>query len=131
MIRNLFLTGLIVLFSSTASIANSEESKEFVQFVPFHTLEDVREGALLEASEKLQEGFLSLQEGFIKRELLRDENGKWADLIYWESKEDSENAALKVPQSDVCGHYFSLIEPFDPEDPSQGVFTFTKISNWE
>lgn len=63
-----------------------------VELALFKLKEGVREEDFLHVSDKFQKGFIKLQKGYIKRELLVS-GQTWADYIVWETMEDAQNAA--------------------------------------
>jgi hypothetical protein len=78
----------------------------------------VDEAALIAAADDLQKEFLSRQKGFIKRDLVRVADGKWADVIYWESRESVEQAMQTAPENPAALSYFQLMATADNGDPS-------------
>lgn len=104
---------------------NDEVSTEWIiEWAPFTLLDDKNESLLLKTSEDLQKNFLSKQEGFIKRELLKSSNNRWVDLVYWKNKETAEKAMKNAASSSICSQYFSLMVEADHNNPSEGVSIF-------
>lgn len=87
------------------------------------------EADLLEASNRFQEEFLSVQPGFLGRELVRKEDGQYADIVRWASMEDAAAIMEKAATSPACGGYFSVME-FNPENPDAGVSHFGVLSSY-
>ena len=106
-------------------------SKKYtVEWAPFTLAPGITEEDLFEASNALQKDFLSKQEGFVKRELLKGKDNQWVDLVYWNSKEDAEKAAKAATDSPTCFKYFQLMVAVDHNDPSAGVFHFEQMKEW-
>jgi hypothetical protein len=82
---------------------------QIIEFAPFRLAEGVDESTLFAASEALQEGFLRQQKGFIKRDLVKTEDGKWADILYWENRESVEHALHEAPNNPAALGYFQLM----------------------
>jgi hypothetical protein len=82
---------------------------QIVEFAQFRLAEGVDELTLFAASDALQEGFLKQQKGFIKRELVKLEDGTWADILYWENRESVEHALLEAPTNPAALAYFQLM----------------------
>ena len=62
-----------------------------VEIVFYKVNEGVTEKQLIKASDEFEEGFLSLQKGYVGRKLVRD-GDTWSDVAFWESMEDAMNA---------------------------------------
>lgn len=102
-----------------------------VEWAPFTVKDGVDDAQLIAASEALQNEFLSKQSGFIRRELLKGENGQWVDLAVWESREHAERAVQNAAESPVCFRYFQLMADADHDDPGEGVSHFERIKVYE
>jgi len=105
--------------------------KVTVEWAPFRLAEGVDEAALLAASAALQSEFVSKQNGFIKRELVKANDNQWVDIVYWNSLEDAEQAAKNAMNSPVCFKYFELMVGADPDDPSAGVLHFEVVETYQ
>lgn len=84
-----------------------------IEWAPFTLAAQVTESELLAASEDLQEGFLSRQPGFVRRELLRASADEWIDLVYWASDAAARRAMGQAAASPVCHRYFHLMVAAD------------------
>ncbi|EMY76776.1 hypothetical protein LEP1GSC060_3316 [Leptospira weilii serovar Ranarum str. ICFT] len=104
---------------------NNASTEWIVEWAPFTLLEGKDENLLLEASAALQSDFLSKQEGFIKRELLKGSDNRWVDLVYWKNKKAVEKAMENASVSSACSQYFHLMAEADPDNPGEGVSLFT------
>ena len=74
---------------------------------------DLKEGvSKAEASRKLQalNEFVKDYEGFIKRSISCNEDGKWVDIVYWESRELAVKAASEVSHSPKAMEIFQVID---------------------
>lgn len=101
-----------------------------IEWAPFELKEGIDEAVLLEASEALQDEFLSKQPGFIRRELLRGEGRTWVDLVYWENGSAIEEAMKNVAGSPVCYRYFQLMVGANHDEPESGVSLFQLIRSY-
>ncbi|EMJ97658.1 antibiotic biosynthesis monooxygenase family protein [Leptospira alstonii] len=109
---------------------NENENKDvpselIVEWAPFTLSEGKDENLLLNASTVLQSDFLSKQEGFIRRELLKGPDNRWVDLVYWKNKEAAEKAMENASVSSACSQYFNLMTEADHNNPGEGVSLFT------
>lgn len=83
---------------------------------------------MADAADALERDFLSKQDGYIRRELLKGDGKKWVDLVYWSSPETAALAAKAAGESEVCYKYFSLMAGV--EDAGNGVSHFTRVRAW-
>ena len=96
-----------------------------VEWAPFSLKEGVNEQAMLEAAELIQREFLSKQEGFIKRELLKGADHKWVDILHWTSKEAAEKVMQNVMSSKACQQYFQCMA-----DAVEAPLHFEQVKTW-
>jgi hypothetical protein len=82
---------------------------QIIEFAPFKLAEGVDEATFISASDALQESFLSQQKGFLRRDLVRNNDGTWADIAYWESRESVEKAMQKALDNPAALRYFQLM----------------------
>ena len=68
------------------------------------------EADLVAASNAFQSAFLAEQPGFIRRELIKTEDGGYADLVHWRSMADAHAIMDKVSSSTACLAYFAVME---------------------
>lgn len=87
------------------------------------------EADLLDASERFQDEFLSAQPGFIGRELVRKDDGTYADIVRWDNMETAAAVMEKAANSHACRGYFSVME-MNPEDPAEGVSHFGVLATY-
>lgn len=88
-----------------------------VEWAPFRLAPKVTEAELLRASDALEADFLTQQSGYLRRDLLRQDDGTWCDLVYWESAAAAEQAVQHARSSGVCQQYFKLMVGPDGADP--------------
>jgi len=94
----------------------SNTKNRVIEFASFTLAEGVDESTFTAASDALQAEFFSQQKGFIKRELGRTANGKWADVVYWDSMESVEQAMQSAPGNPAALKYFQLMVNTDHND---------------
>lgn len=80
-----------------------------IEYAPFRVKEGVDDATLIASSDAVQAGFLSQQPGFIKRNLVKTYDGQWADIAYWNSKQEAEIAMQKAAESPICFKFFELM----------------------
>lgn len=96
-------------------------SESVVEWAPFTLAPGVTESTLLEASAQLQADFLDQCPGFVGRELLRQADGSWCDLVRWRDRTAVDAAMARVSESHACHRYFSLMQGADHAAPGAGV----------
>ena len=96
-----------------------------VEWAPFSLKEGVSEQTLLEAAEALQQHFLSKQEGFLKRELLKGPDNSWVDILHWSSKEAADKAMQQIMSSAACQKYFECMS-----DATEAPLLFEQTKAW-
>ncbi len=88
-------------------------SKKFiVEIIQFKLVDGVNEEVFLQDATNVQKRFLEKQEGYAgTRQLLKDKDGEWVDIVYWESLEDAQKAQEAAMVSKTCMPMFEKIDP--------------------
>ena len=55
--------------------------------------------------------WLKEQDGFVRRVIGKDEQGQWADMVYWTSREAAEQAGSSLMSAPEAQHYMALLVP--------------------
>jgi hypothetical protein len=103
--------------------------RETLEWAPFRTKPGVTDSQLLAASEHLQKEFVSRQEGFLSRRLVRAPGGGYVDIVLWSSLELARRAMENAARSDTCSAYFSLMEA-DAAEAGAGVLHFECLAEY-
>jgi hypothetical protein len=90
---------------------------------PFRLKPGVEEAALLQISERMQRDFLSCQDGFVRRELIKGAEGAYTDLVWWDSFAASQAAMKKAACSPAVKAYLAVMD-FSAGDPRDAVSLF-------
>lgn len=106
------------------------KDKQVIEWATFRLKDGIDTAALLAASEKLQNGFLKQQKGFVRRDLVKTAEGLWADVVYWTSHEHAEQAMQSAMNNLACLEYFELLVGPDHDDPSVGVSHFEVLKSY-
>lgn len=91
----------------------------------------VNEAQLMEASEAFQENFVKKQQGILRRILMKDGRGGYADLVFFESEEAFRRVAEAEATSEHCQALFQLMVPPDPGLPDMGLLSFQHLKTYE
>jgi hypothetical protein len=93
-------------------------NSHIIEFASFTLAEGVDESTFFAASDALQSEFLSRQTGFIRRDLARMADGKWADVLYWDSRESMEQAMQEAANHPAALNYFQLMANAGQNEPT-------------
>ena len=85
-----------------------------VELASFNLKEGVSLSDFFLVSEKFNNGFLSVQKGYISRKLLVNEK-TWLDLVIWETMEDAQNAVKEFCNNNLAHEYGSFMLEDDGE----------------
>lgn len=96
----------------------NHKNNHTIEFASFTTAKGVDEETLIAAADALQNEFLSQQKGFVRRDLVRIAEGRWADVIYWENRESVEQAMQYALDNPAALRYFQLMANTGQGDPS-------------
>ena len=94
-----------------------------LEWSPFRLKPGVDEVTLLQLSERMQRDFLSAQDGFMRRELIKGAEGAYTDLVWWESFAASQAAVRKAAASPAVRAYLAVMD-FSAGDPRDAVSLF-------
>jgi hypothetical protein len=102
----------------------TKQDTTIVEWAPFRIGAEISEDQLRAASADLETEFLSRQAGYLRRELLRTDDGGYVDLVWWESAAAAQTAMEAVAGSAACARYFALMAA----DAAAGVRHFARIA---
>ena len=80
-----------------------------VEVVLFKLRSDADEDAFMRANEALMPELRAMG-GFIRRELLRSDDGQWMDTVYWHSHDDAMRAAEIFPSLACAAPLMELLD---------------------
>lgn len=83
-----------------------------VKIIEYGLAPGVSEQKFLETSAALMSEFAKLR-GFIKRELHKGENGRWRDIVYWQSRNDADRSELDIPNIPACAKCIAMMNHAD------------------
>ncbi|VAW03162.1 hypothetical protein MNBD_ALPHA07-921 [hydrothermal vent metagenome] len=101
-----------------------------VEWAPFIKAAGVDDQALIEAADEVNSEFLSMQPGFISRELVRKSETEYADIIHWRTTADAESASEKVLNCAPCGEYFALMDMEASATSGAGFSYYEVLKSW-
>lgn len=80
-----------------------------IAVAPFRLNSGMTEEDLLKASDDFEVGFAQLQDGIVRRALVRDPNGGYADVVFFESEEAMGRVFEAEQDDEICAQYMSLM----------------------
>lgn len=106
-------------------------TRMYVQLAPIRLKDGIDEQALLQASHAFQRDFVGKQQGILKRMLLKAKDGIYADLVFFQSRNDAERVARIEETSQECLEFFRIMQAPDESLPDMGVLSFEHVQTYE
>ena len=97
----ILISGLVLSFNSAHA--------ETVEVVIFNAKPNVPRQQMINAANSML-GTLKGWQGFISRELIELDQGRWIDIVHWENMQAAKVAQQKAMQSESCLLFFALID---------------------
>ncbi|WP_440952989.1 hypothetical protein [Methanococcoides sp. FTZ1] len=97
-----------------------------VEIAQFRLGTGVSDGAFLDEAKKVQEHFLEKQGGYIDRELLKDEDGLWMDILHWCSMEEAQRASEAMMSDPSTQGFIQMIDL-----SSVNMLHLVQLSSWK
>jgi len=70
-------------------------NKHYVEVALYQLKNEIENSQFLAVSDEATDVYRKLP-GFVRRELMKSEDGKWVDLVYWENREVAKQAEPTV-----------------------------------
>lgn len=93
-----------------------------IALAPFTLRAGVSEEALLSTSDDFDASFVKNQDGILRRILVRDGEGGYADIVFFTDEQALDRVLEAEQDSEVCAAFFSLMD----SDGSHRVFEVLK-----
>ena len=85
-----------------------------IAIAPFRLKDGNNEEDLLAVSDRFEADFVRTQTGIIRRVLVKDDNGGFADIVYFEDLAAIDRVLQAEQNSEVCAAYFSIMDDGSP-----------------
>ena len=121
---------LSAVISTTVSIGAVAQGSVVVEWAPYIKSSNVTDAELIKTADKLNVEFLSLQKGFIKRELVKKSDAEYADIIHWNTQANAASAGSKAEACDVCSEYFKLMDAKMSSSAGAGFSYYSILKSW-
>ncbi len=97
-----------------------------VEIAQFELASGVTDEEFIKEAEVVQRDFLEKQSGYIDRELLKDKNGLWIDILHWDSMEEAKKAAEVMIKNPKAQGFIQKIHL-----PSVKMFHLEQVTTWK
>ena len=81
-----------------------------IAFAPIKLKAGVSEEEFLKASEDFEANFVKQQKGILKRILVRENDGSYVDIVFFEDMDTIRRVVEAEKNSAVCREFFKIIE---------------------
>jgi len=88
------------------------DKKFIVEIAQFKLASGVTDEEFVKEAEAVQKNFLEKQSGYIDRELLKDRDGQWVDILHWNSMEEAQKAAEIMMKDPATQRFMQKNRPF-------------------
>ena len=85
--------------------------KLIVEIAQFKLASGVTDEEFIKEAEVVQKNFLEKQSGYIDRELLKDKDCQWIDILHWNSMEEAQKAAEIMMKEPTAQGFMQKIDP--------------------
>lgn len=80
-----------------------------IEVVMYQLRPEVTDEQMLALSTLVQ-GWLTTQPGYIRRELAKNEEGRWLDLVHWRTMREAKQAAEQINQQPFAAQMGAIFE---------------------
>jgi hypothetical protein len=95
-----------------------------IVIAPFRPKQGVTEDVMLETSDDFDEQFVRKQDGILKRILVKDGEGGYADIVFFNDAAAIDRVIQAEEDSDVCAAFFALIDDEDQPHIYEALKTY-------
>ena len=81
-----------------------------IALAPFRLKQGLSEHHLVHASDDFQEQFVQKQEGILRRILVKDGDGGYADIVFFTDAAAIDRVIEAEQSSEVCAAFFAIME---------------------
>jgi hypothetical protein len=108
-------------FANSLSM-RKESIKMHIALAPFRLKTGVSEDVLVSTSDDFEKRFVQKQDGILKRLLVKDTSGGYADIVYFADLAALDRVVEAEQNSEVCAAFFSIMDA----DGSHHVYEILK-----
>ena len=96
-------------FSESYAIEKQDESSIIIEVVIWKPIDGVSEEEVSKSA-RMVNRFMDQQQGFIRREVAKNNKGEWVDIVYWDSLNHAQVASQAAQVSETCQPFFQTID---------------------
>jgi hypothetical protein len=111
----------IVRLANSLSM-RKESIKMHIALAPFRLKTGVSEDVLVSTSDDFEKRFVQKQDGILKRILVKDTSGGYADIVFFADLAALDRVVEAEQNSEVCAAFFSIMD----DDGSHRVYQVLK-----
>jgi hypothetical protein len=97
-----------------------------IVIAPFRPKQGITEDLMLQTSDDFDEQFVRKQDGILKRILVKDGEGGYADIVFFNDAAAINRVMEAEQNSDVCAAFFALIDDEDHPHIYEAVKTYDR-----
>ena len=97
-----------------------------IVIAPFRPKQGVTEDVMLDISDDFDEQFVRKQDGILQRILVKDGEGGYADIVFFNDAAAIDRVMEAEQNSDVCAAFFALIDDEDHPHIYEAVKTYDR-----
>ena len=97
-----------------------------IVIAPFRPKQGVTEDVMLETSDDFDEQFVRKQDGILQRILVKDGEGGYADIVFFNDAAAIDRVMEAEQNSDVCAAFFALIDDEDHPHIYEALKTYDR-----
>jgi hypothetical protein len=95
-----------------------------IVIAPFRPKEGVSEEDLLKTSDDFEEQFVRKQDGILKRIVVKDDQGGYADLVFFEYAAAIDRVIEAEQNSNVSAAFFAMVDTEDAPHVYEALKTY-------
>jgi hypothetical protein len=95
-----------------------------IVIAPFRLREGVSEDVMLKTSDDFQKQFVQKQDGILRRIVVKDGDGGYADVVFFEDAVAIDRVIEAEQNSNVCAAFFAIMDEEDVPRRYQALKTY-------
>jgi hypothetical protein len=88
------------------------KNETILEVVHFKLKECIAEEGFISAYDAMENDFFRKVEGYIKRELVKTDNGEWIDTVYWRTIHHAYQGTEEAVLNPICVNCFKMMNEY-------------------
>jgi hypothetical protein len=101
---------VIVVLANSVGPSIERGRKMHIALAPFRLRDGISEADLVRTSDDFDEQFVQNQEGILRRILVSDGNGGYADIVFFTDAAAIDRVIEAEQSSEVCAAFFAIMD---------------------